>query len=132
MGALIAGVRDEGWELEVTVDGRPRGGGTSLMVGVGNGKTIGGGTPLCREASPDDGLLDVVLVIVASRTARLGFAAALRKGEHLARHDVHHTRGQEVRISGDAVSHNVDGEVGSEISERTYRVVPAAWSLLGP
>jgi YegS/Rv2252/BmrU family lipid kinase len=132
MGALIAAVRDQGWELEVSVDGTPLGGDAELMVGVGNGKTIGGGTPLCPDAAADDGLLDVVVVNATGPASRLAFANALRKGRHVDRDDVHHARGREVRISGDPVRHNVDGEVGEEVSERTYRVVPSAWTLVTP
>ena len=132
VGALIAAVRDKGWELEVSVDGKPIGGEAELMVGVGNGKTIGGGTPLCPEAKPDDGLLDVVVVNATGPAARVAFAAALRTGRHLERHDVHHVRGREVHISGDAVAHNADGEVSDEVGERSYRVVPSAWSFLTP
>ncbi len=102
------------------------------MVGVGNGKTIGGGTPLCPHAAPDDGLLDVVVVNATGAAARVAFAAALRTGRHLERGDVHHARGREVRISGDSVAHNVDGEVSDEVRERSYRLVPSAWSLLAP
>ncbi len=132
VGALIAAVRDQGWELEVSVDGAAVGGDAELMVGVGNGKTIGGGTPLCPDANPDDGLLDVVVVNATGPASRVAFASALRKGRHLGRDDVHHARGREVRISGDPVRHNVDGEIGGELSDRTYRVVPSAWSLLMP
>lgn len=132
IGALMAAVQDEGWELEVSVDGTPVGAQAELMVGVGNGKTIGGGTPLCPLASPDDGLLDVVVVNATGAAARVAFGAALRKGKHLERDDVHHARGREVRISGDAVRHNVDGEVSDELTTRTYRVAPGSWSLLAP
>ncbi len=130
IGALIAAVRDKGWELEVNVDGEPIGGGAELMVGVGNGRTIGGGTPLCPDAKPDDGLLDVVVVNAISPAARVGFATALRTGRHVRRDDVHHVRGREVVIGGDPVAHNVDGEVSDEVTERSYRVVPSAWALV--
>jgi YegS/Rv2252/BmrU family lipid kinase len=132
LGAVIAAVRYEGWELEVAVDGTPVGGRAELMVGVGNGRTIGGGTPLCPDAAADDGLLDVVVVNATSPTARMAFAMALRRGEHLEREDVDHARGREVRIAGDPVPHNVDGEVSDNVPERTYRVVPSAWTLLCP
>jgi len=132
LGALIAAVRDEGWELEVSVDGTPLGGDAELMVGVGNGRTIGGGTPLCPGAAADDGLLDVVVVNATGPASRVAFANALRTGRHVDRDDVHHARGREVRISGDPVRHNVDGEVGEEVAERTYRVVPSAWTLVTP
>ncbi len=132
VGALIAALDDEGWELDVEVDGTPVGGGAELMVGVGNGKTIGGGTPLCPLASPDDGLLDVVVVNATGPAARVAFGAALRKGKHLDRDDVHHTRGHQVRIGGDPIRHNADGEISEELTSRTYRVVPSSWPLLMP
>jgi len=58
---LDVALGDDG-EVEVGVDGTAVGGGAEPMVGVGNGKTIGGGTPLCPDAVTDDGLLDVVVV----------------------------------------------------------------------
>ncbi len=141
VGALVAGVRERGWALEVTVDGAvvspPSGGdageGTSgalLMAGVGNGPSIGGGTRLFPTAVPDDGLLDVVVVGATGPAARIAFAAALRKGTHLGREDVAHVRGREVRVTGDAVVHNADGELSEEVTERSYRLVPDAWWLV--
>ena len=62
--------------------------------------------------------------------ARVGFAAALRAGTHLDRDDVHHLRGTRVRVSGEPVRHNVDGELDAEATDRGYLVLPGAWSLL--
>jgi hypothetical protein len=36
-----------------------------------------------------------------------------------------------VRISGEPVRHNVDGELTGEVIDRTYEVVPGAWTLVG-
>lgn len=36
--------------------------GSFLALGIGNGRTAGGGVPLCPRASIDDGLLDVVVL----------------------------------------------------------------------
>jgi diacylglycerol kinase family enzyme len=102
------------------------------MVGVANGPTIGGGTPLCPMARADDGRLDVVVVVAAGPAARVGFAAALRAGTHLDRDDVHHRQGIRVQVSGEPVRHDVDGELDAEIATRSYRIQPAAWSLLVP
>jgi diacylglycerol kinase family enzyme len=133
VGALLAGLKEAGWGLAVSVDGTPTFGGERLlMVGVANGPTIGGGTPLCPVARPDDGLLDVVVVAAAGAAAKAAFAAALVAGTHLGRDDVHHLRGTAVRISGEPVRHNTDGELDAELTERGYRVLPAAWSLLVP
>ncbi len=67
-GALLAGVRAKGWHLRVRADGRTIADGRRriLMVGVGNGTSIGGGTPLTPQARPDDGLADVVVSFAVS------------------------------------------------------------------
>jgi YegS/Rv2252/BmrU family lipid kinase len=133
LGALLAGLREEGWTLRVSVDGTPCVTGERLlMVGVANGPTIGGGTPLCPMARADDGLLDVVVVAAVDSAARVGFAAALRAGTHLDREDVRHLRGTRVQVSGEPVRHNVDGEFDAEATDRGYLVLPSAWSPLVP
>lgn len=132
LGALVAGVRAAGWQLRVEVDGSPVHDGPTLLVGVGNGPSIGGGTMLCPDAVPDDGLLDVVVATGVAATERVAFATALRKGAHTARDDVLVARGVEVTITGDPVRHDVDGELTDELASRTYRVEPAAWTLITP
>lgn len=135
LGALIAGVQEDGWRLEVNVDGeRVRAGEDDrcLMVGVANGPSIGGGAPLCPTAEPDDGVLDVIVVGSVGAAARAAFGAALREGRHLERPDVAHRRGTEVRISGDSVRFNADGEVSEPVLDRTYRVRPGVWRLRVP
>lgn len=132
LGAVIAGVAEAGYELDVTVDGEVVHSGSTLMVGVANGPCIGGGAPLCAHAVHDDGLLDVVIVSAVAPAARAAFAAALRSGVHLDRDDVAHVRGRRVTIAGDDVAHDADGEILGPFSTRTYEVVPAAWRFLAP
>lgn len=130
LGALIAGVRESGSQLTVTVDGTVVSDASTLMVGVANGPSIGGGTLLAPGAEPDDGLLDVVVVTAVGPLARAAFAAALRRGTHLERDDVLALRGRQVTLAGDPVPHDLDGEV-VEPGPTTYRVLPAAWRLVG-
>jgi YegS/Rv2252/BmrU family lipid kinase len=133
VGALVAGVRERGWELTVEVDGRAVVAGEAvLLAGVGNGRTIGGGTPLFPSADPGDGLLDVVVSTAVGPAARVAFGAALRSGEHVDRDDVLSATGREVRIAGDPVPHNADGEVSDPVASRTYRVEPGAWTVIAP
>src|SRR5690606_38209198 len=106
IGALVAGVRESGWELEVTADGAVVHRGPALMVGVGNGPSIGGGTALFPGAAIDDGRADLVVVSAVGAAARVAFAAALRSGVHLDRDDVVARRAGEVVVTGDAVRHN--------------------------
>jgi YegS/Rv2252/BmrU family lipid kinase len=132
VGALLAGARESGWSLQVEVDGRRLldEGTRVLLVGVGNGRSIGGGTPLCPDAVPDDGLVDVVVALSTGPAARVAFGAALRTGRHVDRDDVVTARGREVRITGELVGHNADGEISAPVAARTYVVEPGAWSVL--
>jgi YegS/Rv2252/BmrU family lipid kinase len=138
LGALAAGAGRLGWSLEVEVDGvpvRPAGGGDDdvLLVAVCNGPTFGGGARVAPDASPDDGLLDVVVSTATGPTARAGLAAALVRGRHLDRDDVALARGTEVTVRGDACAANVDGELDEEErGEHAWRVDPGAWRLVRP
>jgi diacylglycerol kinase family enzyme len=131
-GALHAGLRYRGFDVVVTVDGRPvDGGGRALMVAIGNGRTIGGGTAVTPAASADDGRLEVVVARPRSAGERRRFATALRSGRHLDLPFVHSTSGVEVTLVGSPVRHNVDGEVGPPLTERAYSLRPRAWTLVG-
>ena len=83
LGAVVAGTWVSPWELRVRVDGRVVHDGTTVLAGVGNGRTIGGGTRMFPRAALDDGLADVV--VAASRYGRVGravFGHAVRAGRH--------------------------------------------------
>lgn len=134
IGAVRAGLRSVGWRLRVEVDGRVvadthR---KTLMVGIGNGRGIGGGTPLLPLAVPDDGLLDVMVSQASGPIARVRFGAALSSGQHLSDKAVRHARGTFVTVMGEQVGVNADGEVGDDLRRRTWTIQPGAWSLIRP
>lgn len=132
VGALAEGVRARGWSLTVEVDGRSLDlpGDEVLLAGVGNGSCIGGGTPLFPGARGDDGALDVVVSCSTGPAARAAFALALRKGEHVERDDVVAVRGTSVRIVGDAIGLDADGELEDAVTDRTWTLLAGAWSLV--
>ncbi len=134
VGAVAAGLRSTGWRLRVEVDGRVLADGRhrSLMVGIGNGRGIGGGTPLLPHAEPDDGLLDVVVSAASGPVARVRFGAALAKGLHLQDKAVRYARGTTVVVSGEQVGVNADGELGEQVRRRRWTLEPGAWSLVRP
>ena len=134
LGAVFAGMRSSGWNLRVEVDGQVLADGRAraLMVGIGNGPGIGGGTQLLPHAVPDDGQLDVVVSFATGPLARMRYGAALKAGTHLETPHVRSARGRSVTIRGDLVGVNADGEVGDEVTRRTWTVEPGAWSLLRP
>lgn len=134
VGALVAGARSKGWRLRVKVDGEPVTDGRRrvLMVGIGNGVSIGGGTPLAPHARPDDGLADVVISYAVSPLARLAFGVLLRRGRHPERADVITVRGRGITVEGEPVAANADGELLPPAPLRAWTLRPAAWSVIVP
>ncbi|MFG1943846.1 diacylglycerol/lipid kinase family protein [Nonomuraea sp. NPDC048826] len=134
VGALVAGARSRGWRLRVKVDGEPVTDGRRrvLMVGVGNGVSIGGGTPLAPHARPDDGLADVVVSYAVSPLARLAFGVLLRRGRHPERADVITVRGRGVTVEGEPVPANADGELLPAATRHAWTLHPAAWRMIVP
>ena len=104
----------------------------TLMVGIGNGRGIGGGTSLLPHALVDDGLLDVMVSKATGPFARIRFGAALASGDHLSDPQVRFARGRSVTVSGEPVGVNSDGETGVEVERRTWTVSPGAWTLIRP
>jgi len=134
VGALVAGVRSKGRRLRVEVDGKQIADGRRrvLMVGVGNGVSIGGGTPLAPHARPDDGLADVVISYAVSPLARLGFGVLLRRGRHPERADVVTVRGRSVVVEGEPVAANADGELLPPAPRHAWTVRHGAWRMIVP
>lgn len=130
VGGLLAGVRSPGWRLRVTVDGRPLAEGRPvLMAGIGNGVTIGGGTPLTPRARPDDGMVDVVVALTTGPVDRLVYALRLHRGTHPELRDVVTGRGREVAVEGEPVPVNADGELTGPTARRRWTVAPGAWRM---
>lgn len=131
VGSVLAGAGSTGWDLRVEVDGEPlHTDEPVLMVGVANGRTIGGGAELAPDAAPDDGLLDVVVATSTGPLARLGFGVALREGGHVEREDVVAVRGRTVTVTGEPFPLNADGELDGPVDRRTWTVQPGAWAVL--
>ena len=133
-GSVLAGATSTGWLLRVEVDGREMASGDVrlLMVAIGNGTSIGGGAELTPDAAPDDGLADVVVSAATGAVARVGYALAMRDGDHVHRDDVLVARGRTVTVSGEEFCANADGEVGGPLTRRTWTVLPGAWAVRVP
>lgn len=134
IGALMSAVRPKVTRLRVEVDGevvnqldQP-----VLMVSVGIGPDVGGGTTLTPGANPSDGLADVMVSRAVAPVARLGYLLHLRRGEHTSREDVHTFRGRTVTVAGEEFFTSADGELGGPERRRTWRVEPGAYRLIRP
>ena len=83
-----------------------------VAVGVGNGRTCGGGIEVWPDAVPDDGLLNVCAMPAPSIPAALKLAARVKNASHLSLDDVFSSAAPRVDISADPpVEFNVDGEL---------------------
>ncbi|MGC4110380.1 MAG: diacylglycerol kinase family protein [Nocardioides sp.] len=134
VGALLSAFDQHGVHLHVELDGKvvsdldeP-----VLMVAIGNGANVGGGTPLTPEADPADGRVDVMVSHAVSARAKLGYALHLRRGRHHERDDVQYLRGSQVTVSGDAFWISADGELSGPERQRSWHVEPAAYSFILP
>ena len=134
IGALLAAVRPPFIRVLVEVDGeavvdmdRP-----ILMVAVGNGAQVGGGTELTPDADPGDGRIDVMVSRSVGVFSRLGYAAALVVGRHTERDDVLYVRAKTVTVAGEEFWCSADGEIYGPERHRSWRVEPAAYQLVVP
>lgn len=101
------------------------------LVAVGNTASYGGGMPICPEARPDDGLLDVVHVAPLRRARLLWMFPMLLRGRHLRRAEVTHRRVREFTVSAPDLVIYADGERIAE-GECTIRVRPASLTVMVP
>ena len=134
VGSVVAGVSTAGWRLHVEADGEvlvtmDR---RVLMVGLGLGSSIGGGSPLAPFANLDDGLVDVVISFAVGPVARLAYAVHLHRGAHVHRPDVRLIRAKQVVVSGEPFPYNADGEIGGPVRRREWTVLKDAWRLCVP
>jgi diacylglycerol kinase (ATP) len=134
IGGALAAVRPPYVRVAVEVDGHlvvdmdeP-----ILMVAIGNGAHVGGGTELTPHADPGDGLVDVMVSRSIGPLARLGYGVKLMTGRHPERDDVIYLRGSTVSVSGEEFWCSADGEIYGPERHRTWRVEPAAYSLVVP
>ncbi len=103
-----------------------------LMVAVGNGASVGGGTELTPRADAEDGRVDVMISRSVGPLAKFGYAAQLVRATHHRRDDVVYLRGSRVSITGESFFCSADGEISGPERRRTWTVVPAAYSMVLP
>ncbi|UMG94802.1 hypothetical protein [Nocardioides sp. TF02-7] len=103
-----------------------------LMVALGNGASVGGGTRLTPDADPSDGLIDVLVATPAGLAARAAYAVRLPFGSHDQREDVRTYRGATVSVSGSGFWCSADGEVYGPERHRTWHLERAAYRMVLP
>jgi YegS/Rv2252/BmrU family lipid kinase len=132
VGGVSAGLSAPGWSLTVRVDGTELVSGRVLQVGIGLGRSVGGGSPLTPHSVLDDQQADVVVSEAVGRTARIAYGLRLRRGSHVDRPDVRTARGTSVEAEGDPFHYNADGEIRGPVPRRVWTIDPHGWRLIAP
>ena len=104
--------------------------GDLVMATVGNGRTYGGGIPICPDADLADGLLDLTLVRPAGRLRLLRLLPRVYRGTHTAIAEVETRRVRAVELSSPGVTAYADGDPIGALPLRV-EVVPAALRVFG-
>ncbi len=124
-----------GWHpatFTVSVDGGEPRTLTGYTVAVANSRCYGGGMLIAPDARPDDGLLDVVVVLDTPRLRFLTLMPTVFRGAHVGLDIVEAMRGTSVRISATRpLTLYADGDPIAELPV-TVTVVPAAVRALVP
>lgn len=103
-----------------------------VAVGVGNGKTCGGGIAVWPDADPGDGHLEGCALPAGGPGALVKLAAKLKLGDHRTLEGVTVTSGRCISIDSDPpIELNVDGELIGLKTPATFEVV-ARTRLLVP
>jgi diacylglycerol kinase (ATP) len=121
------------YEVELTTaDGEiERLDGELVMVSVGNGRTYGGGIPICPDADASDGLLDVTLVRPAGRLRMLRLIPRFYRGTHTTESEVRTRRVRSIRLSSPGVTAYADGDPIGPLPVH-IEVVPGALTVFAP
>ncbi|MET0672158.1 MAG: diacylglycerol kinase [Microbacterium pygmaeum] len=132
---LIEFLRLRGIPYEIDLmreDGSPeRIAGDLVMATVGNGGTYGGGIPICPDADPGDGVLDVTLVRPAGRIRLLRLLPRVYRGTHASIDEVSTYRVRSIRLAAPDVTAYADGDpIGALPLE--IDVVPGALRIFAP
>jgi len=94
-----------------------------VAVGVGNGRTCGGGIAVWPNASPDDGLLDACAMPADNLVEAARLALKVKDGEHRTIEGVTFDRALTIEIRSDpSIELNVDGELIGLTTPATFDV----------
>jgi diacylglycerol kinase (ATP) len=111
----------------VEIDGQTVHDHSALLVSIMNLTSYGGGLKIAPNASPTDGLLEVVVGGHFSKLDTLGILPKLQKGTHIHHPQVQVFRGRTVRVEWfDLTAAHIDGELLEPTRTLEASIVPKA------
>lgn len=105
--------------------------GELVMATVGNTSTYGGGIPICPDADPSDGLLDVTLVKPSGRLRLAMLIPRAYRGTHVSLPEVVTRRVRSISLASPGVTAYADGDPIGTLP-LTVDVVPGALEMFAP
>ena len=102
------------------------------MVAVGNGTSVGGGAELTPDADAEDGRIDVMITRSIGPLAKIAYAVQVMRRTHPTATTCSRSAGTTVSISGEEFYCAADGEISGPERQRTWRLEPAAYSMVLP
>jgi diacylglycerol kinase (ATP) len=128
---LAVFARWQNTEVQVTVDGESRFGRMHEVI-VANGRYLGGGMKMCPDASPDDGLFDVLLIGDVTKRDLVQTMPKIYRGTHLPHPKAELLRGAAVSVDApEPLPVQLDGEQPGTTPVR-FEIVPRALRLRVP
>lgn len=110
--------------LRITVDDGEPMERSVFMIGMGNGKYIGGGMPVCPDADITDGKLSVVIINELPKNKILGAALKFLNGTHIHLDAAEVFEGKKVRVEIlDDSRFEADGEILPQLPELEAEIV---------
>lgn len=100
-----------------------------ILAAVGNTRSYGGGMPMCTDADPSDGYLDLTHIAPIGRLKLVRLFPLLLKAKHTERAEVLMLRVKQIEIAAPGLIVYADGEkIGTEAV--SIRVLPRALRVL--
>lgn len=99
-----------------------------LLCSIANGRFIGGGIPVCPDAQPDDGLMDMVIVETKPRWKIPFYLPGLMLGRIDRFKITTHKRCKAMTIRSKGMRLNVDGEI-QMMDEAEFEILPGKLML---
>lgn len=105
--------------------------GPVTLVAVGNARSYGGGIPMCPDADPADGLLDLTVVQPVGRLQLLRLLPRAYRGTHTTLTQVSTLRVRSVRVGERGLNAYADGEAMGPLPV-TVEIVAGALRVFAP
>jgi len=105
----------------VTVNGKELG--DCVAVGIGNGRTVGGGIEVFPDADPSDGVLEARAFAVPSAASAAKLIPRLLRGTHDGIDEVVSRRGKTIHVDSDPpIEFNIDGDLHGLKTPATFEI----------